>query len=164
MGLVTPNPGTIFWMIIIFGIVLFILRKFAWRPILNALKDREESIANALNSAEEAKKQVAGLRAENENIMAEARREKGLILKEAKEIKDKIIAEAKEKAIMETQKAVETARIQIQNEKNNAINDIKKQVAELSVMIAEKVIKKELSNKAEQEKLMNGLIDEIKLN
>jgi F-type H+-transporting ATPase subunit b len=164
MGLVTPNPGTIFWMIIIFGIVLFILRKFAWKPILNALKDREESIANALNSAEEAKKQVAGLKAENENILAEARREKGLILKEAKEIKDKIIAEAKEKAIMETQKAVETARIQIQNEKNNAINDIKKQVAELSVMIAEKVIKKELSNKAEQEKLMNGLIDEIKLN
>lgn len=164
MGLVTPNPGTIFWMIIIFGIVLFILRKFAWKPILNALKDREESIANALNSAEEAKKQVAGLKAENENIMAEARREKGLILKEAKEIKDKIIAEAKEKAIMETQKAVETARIQIQNEKNNAINDIKKQVAELSVMIAEKVIKKELSNKAEQEKLMDGLIDEIKLN
>lgn len=164
MGLVTPNPGTIFWMFIIFGIVLFILRKFAWRPILNALKDREESIANALNSAEEAKKQVAGLRAENENIMAEARREKGLILKEAKEIKDKIIAEAKEKAIMETQKAIESARIQIQNEKNNAINDIKIQVAELSVMIAEKVIKKELSNKAEQEKLMDGLIDEIKLN
>ena len=164
MGLVTPNPGTIFWMIIIFGIVLFILRKFAWKPILNALKDREESIANALNSAEEAKKQVAGLKAENENIIAEARREKGLILQEAKEIKDKIIAEAKEKAIMETQKAVEIARIQIQNEKNNAINDIKKQVAELSVMIAEKLIKKELSNKAEQEKLMNGLIDEIKLN
>lgn len=164
MGLVTPNPGTIFWMIIIFGIVLYILRKFAWKPILNALKDREESIAQALNSAEEAKKQVAGIKAENENIMAEARREKGLILQEAKEIKDKIIAEAKEKAIMETQKAVETARIQIQNEKNNAINDIKKQVAELSVMIAEKVIKKELSNKAEQEKLMNGLIDEIKLN
>jgi F-type H+-transporting ATPase subunit b len=164
MGLVTPNPGTIFWMIIIFGIVLYILRKFAWKPILNALKDREESIAQALNSAEEAKKQVAGIKAENENIMAEARREKGLILQEAKEIKDKIIAEAKEKAIMETQKAVETARIQIQNEKNNAINDIKKQVAELSVMIAEKVIKKELSNKAEQEKLMKGLIDEIKLN
>ena len=164
MGLVTPNPGTIFWMFIIFGIVLFILRKFAWKPILNALKDREESIAIALNSAEEAKKQVAGLKAENENIMAEARREKGLILKEAKEIKDKIIAEAKEKAIIETQKAIETARIQIQNEKNNAINDIKKQIAELSVIIAEKVIKKELSNKAEQEKLMDGLIDEIKLN
>lgn len=164
MGLVTPNPGTIFWMIIIFGIVLFILRKFAWKPILNALKDREESIAQALNSAEEAKKQVAGIKAENEIIMAEARKEKGLILKEAKEIKDKIIAEAKEKAIMETQKAIETARIQIQNEKNSAINDIKKQVAELSVMIAEKVIKKELSNKAEQEKLMDGLIDEIKLN
>lgn len=164
MGLVTPNPGTFVWMLIIFGIVLYILGKFAWKPILNALKEREESIAKALNSAEEAKKQVAGLKAENENILAEARREKVLILKEAKEIKDKIIAEAKGKAIIETQKAIESARIQIQNEKNNAINDIKKQVAELSVMIAEKVIKKELSNKAEQEKLMEGLIDEIKLN
>ena len=164
MGLVTPNPGTIFWMVIIFGIVLFILRKFAWTPILNALKDREESIANALNSAEEAKKEVAGLKAENEKVMAESRREKESLLKEAKELKDKIIAEAKQKALLETQKAVESARIQIQNEKNNAINDIKKQVAELSVMIAEKVIKKELSNKTEQEKLLDGLIDDIKLN
>ena len=76
MGLVTPNPGTIFWMLIIFGIVLFILRKFAWKPILNALKDREESIANALNSAEEAKKEVAGLKADNEKIIAEAKQEK----------------------------------------------------------------------------------------
>lgn len=164
MGLVTPNPGTIFWMVIIFGIVLFILRKFAWKPILNALKDREESIASALNSAEEAKKEVAGLKAENEKVMAEARREKENVLKEAKELKDKIIAEAKLKASLETQKAVESARIQIENEKNNAINDIKKQVAELSVMIAEKVIKKELGNKSEQEKLLDGLIDDIKLN
>jgi F-type H+-transporting ATPase subunit b len=161
MGLVTPNPGTIFWMVIIFGIALFILRKFAWKPILNALKDREESIASALNSAEEAKKEVAGLKAENENVMAEARREKELILKEAKELKDKIIAEAKQKASLETQKAVETARIQIQNEKNNAINDIRKQVAELSLLIAEKVIKKELSSKIEQEKLVDGLIDAL---
>ncbi len=164
MGLVTPNPGTIFWMVIIFGFVLFILRKFAWKPILNALKDREESIASALNSAEEAKKDVAGLKAENAKVMAEARKEKEVILKEAKELKDKIIAEAKLKANLEAQKAVDLARIQIQNEKNNAINDIKKQVAELSVMIAEKVIKKELGSKPEQEKLLDGLIDDIKLN
>lgn len=164
MGLVTPNPGTIFWMVIIFGIVLFILRKFAWRPILNALKDREESIAQALNSAEEAKKEVAGIKAENEKVMAEARRERDVLLKEAREIKDKIIAEAKERANLETQKAVELARVQIQNEKTSAINDIKKQVAELSLLIAEKVIKKELSSKSEQEKLVDGLIDDIKLN
>lgn len=164
MGLVTPNPGTIFWMLIIFGIVLFVLRKFAWKPILNALKEREESIANALNSAEEAKREVAGLKAGNDKIIAEARHEKNLILKEAKEIKDKIIAEAKEKAMQETSKSIELAQRQIQAEKNAAINDIKKQVAELSVMIAEKVIKKELANKAEQEKMVDGLVDDIKLN
>jgi len=164
MGLVTPNPGTIFWMLIIFGIVLFILRKFAWKPILNALKDREESIANALNSAEEAKKEVAGLKADNDKIIAEARQERNNILKEAKEIKEKIIAEAKEKAMREAAKSIEIAQRQIQSEKIAAINDIKKQVAELSVMIAEKVIKKELGNKEEQEKMVDGLIDEIKLN
>lgn len=164
MGLVTPNPGTIFWMIIIFGIVLFILKKFAWKPILTALKDREESIANALNSAEEAKKEVAGLKADNEKIIAEARRERDAILKEAKEIKDKIIAEAKEKASQEAQKNIEQARLQIQAEKTAAISDIKKQVAEISVMIAEKVIKKQLDDKTEQEKMVDGLIEDIKLN
>ena len=164
MGLVTPNPGTIFWMLIIFGIVLFILRKFAWKPILNALKDREESIAKALDSAEEAKKEVAGLKADNDRIIAEARQEKNLILKEAKEIKDKIIAEAKEKANQETAKSIVLAKQQIEAEKAAAINDLKNQVAELSLIIAEKVIRKELSNKAEQEKMVGGLIDDIKLN
>jgi F-type H+-transporting ATPase subunit b len=164
MGLVTPNPGTIVWMLIIFSIVLFILRKFAWKPILNALKDREESIANALNAAEEAKKEVAGLKADNDRIIAEAVQEKNKILREAKDIKDKIVAEAKEKAMNETVKSIELARQQIQAEKTAAINDIKNQVAELSVMIAEKVIRKELSNSADQEKMVNGLVDEIKLN
>ena len=164
MGLVTPNPGTIFWMVIIFGIVLFILRKFAWKPILNALKEREESIANALNSAEEAKKEVAGLKADNEKIIAEARREKDAILKEAKELKEKIVSEAKEKAGQEAQKTIDQARQQIDAEKTAAINDIKKQVAELSVKIAEKVIKKQLAGKGEQEKMVDGLIDDIKLN
>ncbi len=164
MGLVTPNPGTIFWMLIIFGIVLFILRKFAWKPILNALKEREESIASALNSAEEAKREVAVLKADNEKIIAEARQEKNVILKEAKEMKDKIIAEAKEKAIQETTRSIELAQRQIQSEKDAAINDLKKQVAELSVMIAEKVLKKELTSKTEQEKMVDGLVDDIKLN
>jgi F-type H+-transporting ATPase subunit b len=164
MGLVTPNPGTLFWMLLIFGIVLYILRKFAWKPILNALKDREESIAKALNSAEDAKKEVAGLKADNEKIIAEARQEKSIILKEARDMKDKIIAEAKEKAMQEAAKSIVLAKQQIEAEKTAAINDIKKQVAELSVMIAEKVIRKELSNKSEQEKMVDGLIDDIKLN
>ncbi len=164
MGLVTPNPGTIVWMLIIFGIVLFILRKFAWKPILNALKDREESISQALNSAEEAKREVAGLKADNEKIIAEARQEKNVILREAKEIKDRIIIEAKEKATEETNKSIVLAKQQIEAEKDAAISELKRQVAELSVLIAEKVIRKELSNKTEQEKMVDGLIDEIKLN
>jgi F-type H+-transporting ATPase subunit b len=162
--LVQPEAGTIIWMIIIFGIVLFVLKKFAWKPILNALKTREESIANALNLAEEAKKEVAGLKASNEKIIAEARREKEAILKEAKELKDKILTDAKERATGDAENMVEHARQQIQAEKTAAINDIKKQVALLSVEIAEKVIRKELSNKAEQEKMVDGLMDDIKLN
>jgi F-type H+-transporting ATPase subunit b len=164
MGLVTPNPGTIFWMLIIFSITLFILRKFAWKPILHALKDREQSISTALISAEEAKREVASLKADNEKIIIEAKQEKNIILKEAREMKDKIVAEAREKAMSESSKGIELAKQQIEAEKIAAINDMKKQMAELSVLIAEKVIRKELSNKAEQEKMVNGLVDEIKLN
>lgn len=164
MELITPNSGTIFWMVIIFGILLFVLRKFAWYPILNALKEREESITSALNSAEEAKKEMATLKASNERIMAEAGKERDIILKEAKELKEKILAETKVHADQEAQKALKLAREQIQAEKSSAINEIKKQVVEISVMIAEKLIKKELQNKEEQKKMMDGLIDDIKLN
>ncbi|MBN1822476.1 MAG: F0F1 ATP synthase subunit B [Prolixibacteraceae bacterium] len=164
MGLVSPNPGTIIWLVIIFGIVLFILAKFAWKPILNLLKEREESIAKALSAADKAREEVEGLKADNEKIIREARREREAILKEAKEIKDKIVAEAKEKANLETQKSIEQARIQIESEKNAAIDEIKVQVAELSVKIAEKLIQKELANTADQEKMVNGLLDNLKLN
>jgi len=163
MGFVTPDYGTIFWMLIIFGIVLFILKKFAWGPILKALKDRELSIAEALNSAEKARKDVAGLKASNDQIIAEARREKEIILKEARDIKDKIIAEAKNLANVEGQKSIESAKQQINAEKDAAINDIKIQVAELSVMIAEKVIRKQLENPKDQEKLIEVLLKDMKL-
>jgi len=163
MGFVTPDYGTIFWMLIIFGIVLFILKKFAWGPILKALKDRERSISDALNSAEKARKEVAGLKASNDQIIAEARKEKDIILKEARDIKDKIIAEARVQANAEAQKGIEIARQQIIAEKDAAINDIKKQVAELSVMIAEKVIKKELENPKDQDILVKDLLKDLKL-
>ena len=163
MGFVTPDYGTIFWMLIIFGIVLFILKKFAWGPILKALKDRERSISDALNSAEKARKEVAGLKASNDQIIAEARKEKDIILKEARDIKDKIIAEAKVQANAEAQKGIEIARQQIIAEKDAAINDIKKQVVELSVMIAEKVIKKELENPKDQDILVKDLLKDLKL-
>jgi F-type H+-transporting ATPase subunit b len=163
MGFVTPDYGTIFWMVIIFGVVLFILKKFAWGPILKALKEREKSIADALNSAEKARKDVAGLKASNDQIITEARKEKDLILKEARDIKDKIVAEARNQANAEAQKSIDFARQQINAEKTAAINDIKKQVAELSVMIAEKVIKKELENPKDQEVLVEDLLKDLKL-
>lgn len=163
MGFVTPDYGTIFWMLIIFGIVLFILKKFAWVPILKALKDREKSISDALNSADIARKEVAGLKASNDRIIAEARREKDIILKEARDIKDKIVADARKQANVETQKSIENAKQQINAEKTAAINDIKIQVAELSVTIAEKVIRKQLENSKDQEKLVEDLLKDLKL-
>ena len=164
MGLVTPELGTIFWMVIIFGIVVFVLRKFAWTPILSALNDREKNIDNALHAAEEARKEVQNLKADNEKIMAEAKQKKEKILHEAMDLKDKIMAEAKQKAEAEAEKNIEHARQQIQNEKTKAINEMKKQMAELSLIIAEKVIRKELGNDKEQQEMIKKLVDGIKLN
>lgn len=142
---------------------MVILKKFAWGPILKALKDREVSISDALHMAEKARMEVAGLKASNDQIMVEARKEKDLILKEAREIKDKIIAEAKMQASTETQKGIEMARQQIQAEKTAAINDIKNQVAELSVMIAEKVIRRQLDNPKDQKILVEDLLKDLNL-
>ncbi len=164
MELVSPNAGTIFWMVIIFGVVAFVLKKFAWKPILNALYEREESIENALNAAEKARREMADLKAGNEQLLAEARREKENILREAMLLKDGIIAEAKEKASAETKKNIETARQQIENEKAKAINEMKQQMVEISLMIAEKVIRKEMAGNEQQQEMVNKLIDEIKLN
>ncbi len=163
MELVTPGIGLLFWMAVSFTIVFLILKKFAWKPILNALKDRENSISDALNAADKARKEVAGMKADNEKILAEARREKDLILKEARNIKEKIVAEAKTQAHAEAQKSIEAARLVIQNEKTAAINEIKQQVAELSVSIAEKVLQKELKDKKEQEVLVDNLLKDLKL-
>lgn len=163
MGFVTPDYGTIIWMVIIFGIALFILKKFAWKPILNALKDRENSIAEALASADRARKEMENLKAGNEKIMAEARKAKETILNEAKEIKDKILAEAKVQASKEGQKMIESARVQINAEKEAAISEMKKQIAGLSVQVAEKIIQRELKDKADQEALVNNLLKDIKL-
>ncbi|MEN6456199.1 MAG: F0F1 ATP synthase subunit B [Prolixibacteraceae bacterium] len=163
MGFVTPDYGTIIWMVIIFGIALLILKKFAWKPILNALKERENSIADALASADRARKEMEQVRAGNEKIMAEARKAKEVILNEAKEIKDKILAEAKAQALSEGQKMIESARVQINAEKDAAISVMKKEIAELSVQVAEKIIQKELKDKADQEALVQNLLKDIKL-
>ncbi len=163
MGFVTPDYGTLFWMLIIFGIAFYILKRFAWKPILKALKDREASIANALSAAEKAKEEMEKLKAGNEKIIAEARREKEVILKEAKEIKDKIMAEAKNQARAEGQKLIESARQQIEDEKKAAIGEMKKQMVEISVLVAENVIRKELKEQDTQEAMVNDLLKDLKL-
>jgi F-type H+-transporting ATPase subunit b len=164
MNLVTPELGTIVWMTIIFGIVVFVLRKFAWAPILNSLNDRENNIKNALRAADEARKEMENLKADNEKIMAEAKNEKEKILHEAMDLKDKIMAEAKQKAEAEAESNIKHARQQIQNEKVKAVNEMKLQMTELSLMIAEKVIRKELSDEKEQQKMIKKLVEGIKLN
>ncbi|PTN10515.1 F0F1 ATP synthase subunit B [Mangrovibacterium marinum] len=164
MGFVTPDYGTIFWMVIIFGITLFILKKFAWRPILTALKDRENNIAEALASADKARKEVAKMKTNQEAILDEARKEKNEILKEARELKTKIIDEAKTTAHAEGLKIVETARLQIEAEKTAAITEMKKQLVDLSVLVAEKIIQQEFKTDKNQEKLVEKLIKDLKFN
>ncbi len=164
MGFVTPDIGTIFWMVIIFFITLVILKKFAWKPIVTSLKDRENSIDEALSSAARARKEVEGLKADQDQILAEAKKEKDIILKEARDLKDKLLAEAKTQAQVEGQKIVEAARVQVEAEKTAAVNEMKKQVVELSVLVAEKIIQKEVKEKKDQEELINSLLKDLKLN
>ncbi|MDB4173889.1 F0F1 ATP synthase subunit B [Bacteroidia bacterium] len=154
MELLTPNIGLVFWMSLAFLVVLFVLRKFAWSGIISALKEREDFIERSLKSAEEAKALMSSLKAENENLLAEARAEREAILKEAKEMKEKILADAKLTASEEGNRMIAAARSEIEKEKNQALSDIKKQVGEISLEIAERVIKKELSDKGAQEALV----------
>lgn len=164
MELVTPGIGLLFWMLLSFAVVLFILKKFAWKPILKALKEREDSIKDALESAEKAKEEMAKLQVDNEKIINEAKSERDNLINEAREVKEKIINEAKTQATTEANKLIKQARINIQNEKAAAINEIKDQVAILSVEIAEKLLKQELAKDKKQEELINSLLKEIEVN
>jgi F-type H+-transporting ATPase subunit b len=164
MRLVTPDIGTIFWMLLMFITVLLILRKFAWKPILNALRNREQSIEDSLRSADKAKKEMEKLKADNEKIMAEARKERDKVLKDTKKTSEKILNEAKNKAGEESKKIIKSARAQIENEKDAAITDIRNQVAELSVEIAEKILQEKLKDDKAQQELMTKLLKDIKMN
>ncbi len=164
MDLVKPSIGLIFWMLVSFGIIFFILKKFAWKPILTMLKDREDFITNALNSAESAKKEMAALQSNNEKLLAEARGQRDIMLKEAREIKDQIIGEAKGAAQKEADKVMKSARESIQSEKNAAIAEMKNQVAALSLQIAEKILKEELSSSEKQKALVVTLLNDVNLN
>ena len=162
--LVTPEWGLIFWTGLSFLILLFILGKFAWKPILNSVNEREGSIKKALAEAEEARKEMQNLQADNERILKEARAERESMLKDARDMKNKIVSDAKEAAQVEADKMIKQAQATIESEKKAAVADIKSQVADLSVEIAEKVIKEQLSNKDKQLKLVDDMLGDIKLN
>ena len=164
MKLLIPDTGLLIWMMITFLIVLLLLKKFAWKPILKMIKDREESIDNALKSAEKAKDEMRNLQADNEKILAQARNERDTMLKEAREMKENIVGEAKGKAKEEADKILSSAREAIQNEKMAAITELKNQVAMLSVEIAEKILKRELSDENKQKELIGDLLKNTKLN
>jgi len=160
MNFVAPE-SLVFWTTIIFLILLFLLKKLAWKPILGAVKDREESIINALKEADNARKEIQNLTADNERILKEARAERDTLLKEAREMKENLIADAKEEAQVQANKVVEQAQATIQAEKQAAITDLKNQVAELSIGIAEKVVRGELSDKDKQTKLVEDMLKEV---
>jgi len=164
MDLVTPGIGMIFWSTLFFLVLLFVLGKFAWPAILTAVKARNESIRNALDAAERAKKEMAKLQSDNEKILAEARAERETLMKEAKEIRDKLISEAKEKAAEEARKLVKSARESIQREKAAALNEMKDQMASLSIDIAEKILRIKLEDNKAQRELVQKLINEADLN
>jgi F-type H+-transporting ATPase subunit b len=164
MDLVTPGIGMIFWTTVFFLILLFILGKFAWPSILSAVRARNESIRKSLESAKRAREEMAQLQADNEKILAEAKAERDEMIKEARDVKDAIIAEAREKAAEDATKLLKNAKEAIKNEKLAAINEIKEQIATLSIDIAEKVLRQTLSAEKEQKKLVDKLIDDIDLN
>lgn len=155
--------GLFFWQLLLFVGLVLLLKKFAWKPILNSLNEREEGIKNALDSAEQAKKDMQNLQADNEKLAKEAREERDALLKEAREIKEKMISDAKEEAKKAADKLIENAQASIEQEKQAAITEIKHQVAELSIGIAETVIKKELASKEDQLKLVEGMLEDVTL-
>tara|TARA_B100000579_G_scaffold415010_1_gene409213 strand:+ start:650 stop:1144 length:495 start_codon:yes stop_codon:yes gene_type:complete len=164
MDLVTPDIGLIFWTTISFAILYFILAKFAWKPILGAVTDREKSIKDALSAAEKAKEEMANLKADNEKILNEAKLQRESLLKEAREIKSKIIADAESEATEKANKLVESAKIAIENEKSAAMKELQNTVVDLSLNIAEKLLSKELDNKEKQVQNIHDILDKTKLN
>lgn len=164
MELVTPEIGLIFWTVIVFSLLLIILRKYAWKPILGAVDKRNKSIEDALKAADKAKKEMLALTTDNERILMEAKKERDALLKEGREIKEGIIAEAKDKAKTEAERLLIAAKEQINNEKMKAITELKNQVAEMSIDIAEKILKSELADKNKQKELIEEALKSNRLN
>ncbi len=158
------SVGLFFWQTLIFVILVVLLAKFAWKPILKAVKDREEKIKGALEAAENAKMEMAKLKSQNEDMRKEALAERDALLKQAKETKDSIIAESKSAAKVEADKIIASAREEIKAEKVAAMSEIKNQVAELSIEIAEKIVKEQLQSDDKQKALVDNLIEDVNLN
>lgn len=164
MQLLTPSLGLIVWTLLAFLIVFFILRKFAWTPILDSLNAREKGIADSLETAERVKRDMAQLKNENEALMAQAREERAAMLKEARETKDRIIAESKDQAKVEASRIIADAQQAIEAQKMAALTEVKNQVGKLVIEVTEKVLRKELSNPAAQEAHIKEMVQDVKLN
>jgi len=164
MELVSPGIGLIFWMTLSFLIVLFILKKFAWKPIMKSLHEREDTIDEALHAADRAREDMKKLKFDNEELLKQAKEERDEILKAARKVKDSIIEESKIKANDEANRIIESAKEAIENEKLAAITDLKNQLATLSIDIAEKLIKEELSTNIKQHDYIKKLVDEVHFN
>ena len=162
--LVSPDPGLFIWSTVAFILLFFLLSKFAWKPIVKALDERERSIEDALLKAEMAKEEMAKLTSENELLLKQARIERDEILKQAKELKDQIVSDAKTAAQTEGAKMIEKARLEIENQKIAAMAEVKNQVATLSLQIAEKVLRNEFQDQNKQNTLVADLLKEVKLN
>ncbi len=164
MGLVTPAIGLVFWMLVTFTLLLVILKKFAWKPILSSIKEREETIENALSMAEKAKEDMARLQGENQALLAEARQERDSMMREAKEIKEKIISDAKGMADEEAKKLIARANDEINKQKFAAMEELKKEVASFSVQIAEKLVAAKLEDNAAQQALIANHLSDLTKN
>jgi F-type H+-transporting ATPase subunit b len=164
MKLLLPEFGLLIWTLLAFLVVFFILGKYAWPAIIKGLAEREKGIADALATAEKVKAEMAQLKSENEALLAQAREERAQMLKEAREIKDKIISEAKEQAKTEANKIIADSQAAIETQKMAAITDVKNQVGNLVIEVSEKILRRELSNKTEQENYIKQLANEVKLN
>jgi len=164
MKLLTPDMGLLLWNLLAFLIAFLILRKFAWPAIIKGLNEREAKITDSIATAERVQAEMAQLKSENETLLAKAREERATMLKEAKETKDKIISEAKEQAKVEASKIITDAQAAINHQKMAALTEIKNQVGNLVIEVSEKVLRRELSNKGEQEKYIQQLAEEVKLN
>lgn len=164
MELVTPGIGLIFWMTISFAVVIWVLGKFAWKPIMKALKDRERSIDEALHEADMAREEMKKLQFSNEQLLKEAKEERDAMIRDARKIKENILEEARHKAVEESNKIMENTRENIHNEKMAAITELKNQIAKLSIEIAEKIMRSELSKEGRQKELIEKWMKDINFN